>query len=748
MHAATSHKPIFPLPFQKRRLAVGIACCMLANTTFAADESERDIEEVIVTATLLPRTLEDIAGTVSVVSAADIEEQLAEDLNDITRFQPGLSMDTASRGGNQGFVIRGIGGNRVLTVIDGIRSSDIYAAGPASYGKDAFEVDDLRAVEIIRGPASVLYGADAMGGAVILRSKDPQDYLAEGESSAFSLRSSANSVNDHYKGGLTYAFQQGNLVSVVQYTRREFGESEINGNGKLNPQDGEADNWMVKSVWTPSAAHQLRLTVDSSAELIDTRMDSELTTSVLRSEGSDETDRLRASLAHTWTLDTAFADTMETQLHWQRTDAEQFSEQLLTSYAFVNRANPATFRGTPAERFSDFEFNQETTNAGLLLSKTLETGSAQHAMIYGFNVDRTETERPRHRCDTQISTGAVSCIIPSYPMAPPEVFPNKTFPDTTTTRTGIFLQDEITLGSSGFTVIPGVRYDHYEMNPHKDALLNGGGDISNFGGFDVVDVEEEQVSLNLGVIYDLSDTTSFFAQYAEGYRPPNFDESNQAFVNLGHGYATVPNPDLEAESSQGIEAGVRANFDRASVSLALYNNVYDNFIESQTIGTVNGISLFQDTNVGEAHIYGAEVTGLWQASDNWQLRTSIAWSRGEDENTDRPLNSVDPVTGVFSARYDANSGRWGVETLLTLVGEQDRVSAPDRVTGESYSLVDLIGSYQLTEGASLRVGIFNVFDEEYARWSSIKGLAATDANNIAKAQAPGTNFRVGVNYEF
>lgn len=743
MRAAIPQIPPFPV----RRLALGIACCVIAAPALSAD-SERSIEEVVVTATHLRRTLDEIAGTVSVISDADIERQLADDLNDITRFQPGLSMDTASRGGNQGFVIRGIGGNRVLTIIDGIRSSDIYAAGPASYGKDAFEVDDLRAVEVIRGPASVLYGADAMGGAVILRSKDPQDYLDDGNTSAFSLRSSTNSVNDHHKGGLTYALQRGTLGSIVQYTRRQFGESEINGTARLNPQDGESDNWMVKSVWTPSTAHQLQLTLDSSAELIDTRMDSELTTSVKRSEGSDATERLRASLVHTWTLESALADTLETQLHWQRTDAEQFSEQLLTSYAFVNRADRTSYSGTSAERFSDFEFNQTTSNLGLLLAKTLEIGSTQHALVYGFNTDRTETERPRHRCDTQVSTGAVSCNIPSYPFAPPEVFPNKTFPNTTTARKGLYWQDEITLGSSGFTVIPGVRYDHYDMTPHPDALLNGGGNISNYGGFNVVDVDEEQVSVNLGVIYDLSDSTSFFAQYAEGYRPPNFDESNQAFVNLAHGYATVPNPDLEPESSRGTEAGIRANFDRASLSLALYNNVYDNFIESKTIGTVGSISLFQDTNVGEAHIYGAEVTGLWQASDHWQLRSSIAWSQGKDEVSGRPLNSVDPVTGVVSARYDASSGRWSVETLLTLVGEQDRVSAPDRVTGHSYSLVDLVGNYQLSEGASVRVGVFNLFDEDYARWSSIKGLAATDTNNIAKAQAPGTNFRVGVNYEF
>ena len=88
---------------------------------------------------------------------------MVDDLDDLARFQPGVSMGTDARGGNQGFSIRGIGGNRVLHVIDGIRSSDIYFGN----GKDTFEMDNLQNVQIIRGPASVLYGADAMGGAVV-----------------------------------------------------------------------------------------------------------------------------------------------------------------------------------------------------------------------------------------------------------------------------------------------------------------------------------------------------------------------------------------------------------------------------------------------------------------------------------------------------------------------------------------------------------------------------------------------------
>ncbi|MCY3565828.1 MAG: TonB-dependent receptor plug domain-containing protein [Gammaproteobacteria bacterium] len=147
----------------------GIALALAAPAS-AQDTGDR-IEELIVNATRLPRTIENIAGTVSLITAEQIEHEMTEDLDDLVRFQPGVSISTASRGGNEGFSIRGIGGNRVLTIVDGIRSNDIFEAGPATYGRDSIDTDNIKTVELIRGPASVLYGADAIGGAVILTSR-------------------------------------------------------------------------------------------------------------------------------------------------------------------------------------------------------------------------------------------------------------------------------------------------------------------------------------------------------------------------------------------------------------------------------------------------------------------------------------------------------------------------------------------------------------------------------------------------
>lgn len=725
---------------------------VLAQTASTATEATiPDPEEVLVTATRLPRQINEIAGTVTLISAADIEREMANDIGDLTRYQPGISMETASRGGNQGFVIRGIGGNRVLTVLDGVRSADSYNAGPSSYGKDAFELDDVKAVEIIRGPASVLYGADAMGGAVLLRSKDAADYLRDGERHHLALRSAADSVNDLRKLGLTWATRgstpAGELDTVLQITRRSFSERDIRGNAQLNPQDGETLGALLKTGWTLNPAHRLELTLDRREEEVDSRILNELGASVQESLAFDSSTRQRISLRHEWQTNAMLADSVSTQLDYQQTDGQQVSMQLRTSFAFVNPRNPASFRGTQARRDSDFGFNQDTGQFSVIVAKSLAQGAITHDVVYGLHHELTNTERPRERCDTEISTGEIRCAIPSYPMAAPEVFPNKTFPDTRTQRTGLFVQNEVRLLNQRLSLIPGVRVDRYRMTPEPDALFNGYTSVESLSGFSIGDVRENNVSLNLGAVYQLSEAVTVFAQYAEGFRPANFDEANQAFVNAGHGYVIVPNTALAAETSQGIEAGLRFQNSRYAASVTAYENRYDNFIESRMIGMRDGLSLFQDQNVGKASIHGAEASFDWHASSQLSVHNSLAWSHGEDVISGAALDSVEPLTLVSALRY-APSTRWSLEAVLTAAASHKKVSAPDRVQGDSWQTLDILGQVALAESLRLRVGIFNITDEQYARWSSIRGLAANDSANLGKAQAPGTHARLSLDLRF
>ena len=103
------------------------------------------------------------------------------DIADLVRFEPGVSVSgTGSRFGLTGFKIRGIGGNRVLTLIDGVRVPDEFSFGPfLSARRDFVDIDSLKRLEIARGPISSLYGSDALGGVVALATKEPGDQLGE-----------------------------------------------------------------------------------------------------------------------------------------------------------------------------------------------------------------------------------------------------------------------------------------------------------------------------------------------------------------------------------------------------------------------------------------------------------------------------------------------------------------------------------------------------------------------------------------
>ncbi|MCW9018176.1 MAG: TonB-dependent receptor, partial [Kangiellaceae bacterium] len=612
----------------------------LANTT-ATDEANETT--MIITATRLPREAEDIAGTVTKIESEELEKQLAEDFDDVIRYQPGLSMRRVARGGNQGFTIRGMSGKRVLMLLDGVKSSDIYPAGSASYGNENYELEDIKSFEIIRGPASALYGSDALGGVVLMKSKDPIDYIENDGEVYTRLNVSTADANELKKFGFTLAGTNNKLQYMMQVNRRDFAEQEVNGEGSLSPQDGNSTGALFKLVYQVNDANKWSFVVDNFKQEIDYNL-TDPSAPELPYLGLDDGDRTRFSISHDWDGDTAFADRIESKFYAQTGDALQHTSQMRnTSYSF----DYAPFgNNTATLRVSDFEFNQEVTGFATTIYKTIESGSTQHSMVYGVTYDVVETERPRNRCETDTATQAISCNVRAYPMAPAEEFPNKTFPDTETTRIGIFFQDEIVLGESGFTLIPGMRFDKFEMDA-KDTVLQNLADL----GFQIESTDESEVSKNLGLIYDLGETSSLFFQYAEGFRAPSYDEANQAYVNLAYGYGTVPNPDLKPETSKGYEIGYKSRIGKNFIALAFYNNDFEDFISSNFIGVQNGVNLFQDSNVGEVNIYGAEFTGIWTLNDSWKIRSSIAYSKGKDETTNTDLNEIDPLSAVVGASY-------------------------------------------------------------------------------------------------
>src|SRR5690606_25469368 len=155
----------------------------------------------------------------------------------------------------------------------------------------------------------------------------------------------------------------------------------------------------------------------------------------------------------------------------------------------------------------------------------------------------------------------------------------------------------------------------------------------------------------LGLRYAIDAKTSLFAQYTAGFRAPPFSDVNIGLNIAAFGYAAIPNPDLEAETSHGFELGLRHHGERRSFTVAAYFNRYRNLIESRVnLGRdpQSGLLLFQSLNRQRARIHGIEATwsedlSSWTRAEGWSMNAALSWSRGVDSSRDEPLNSVLPA---------------------------------------------------------------------------------------------------------
>lgn len=285
-------------------MASGAAHAQDGNVQLALVEPD-----ITVTAIRTAQDTFDVPTTVTVIDAEEIEENLAIDIKDLIRFEPGVSVATSpsrfgaslgagGRDGNSSFNIRGLGGNRVLFQIDSVRIPDGFSFGPNAFGRgDYVDLDLLQSIEIVRGPGSGLYGSDGLAGVVSFITKDPEDFLYEDEPLAARGRVSYASADDSWAESLTAAGRLNEQWSaLVAYTRRDGHETEnqgeLGGTGanrtQPNPQDIGSNAVLGRVVFQPSDQHRFRLTADYGDRNIDTVSLTGLSASVIDLYGADE----------------------------------------------------------------------------------------------------------------------------------------------------------------------------------------------------------------------------------------------------------------------------------------------------------------------------------------------------------------------------------------------------------------------------------------------------------------------------
>jgi hemoglobin/transferrin/lactoferrin receptor protein len=709
-------------------------------TPSSIDDEE---EEITITGTRTERSTQESPSSITVIEAEDIDQGLVQDLEDLVRYEPGVSAGRDPRRyGFQDFNIRGIEGNRVLIQVDGIRQPESFSFGSTRIGRDGIDPDSVKRVEIIRGSASTLYGSDAIGGVVTFLTKDPADFLTEtGDDAFLGIKAGYDSANQGFSQTVTAAGRISQTEVLAIYTNRNFEETRIRSDASPNPEIGKSQNWLLKAAYKPDRFNTFKLTGEFLRRDFETDVLSSLgianrvRTASFFADDQNRRDRFSLSYEFSNPDSKTFFQNLRSQIYYQSAETIETAEEIRRTI------NPLS--GNPNQRRDRQSlYGQYKLGGDLLLESNFKTGALSHRLVYGLDVSSTENVRIRDGSQTNLLTGAITKQVG------PDLFPVKDFADTQNFKLGLYLQDEITTGS--LTVIPGIRFDSYKLKPEEDRLFRGAA-----GSFQSSNFQDSAVSPRLGLVYKLNPDTVVFAQYAKGFRAPTSVDINPAFTNPGI-YRAVPNASLEAESSDGFEVGLRGNYQQFKFGLSGFYNTYRNFID--TFGRVTptpglAVGTFQTVNIEKVRIWGLEGKAEAKLGGGFSLLGSLGYTVGDDLNQSgeaRPLASIDPFKAVVGVRYRGEADRWGTDLSATFAG---RPRLPKTTTlanpfvADPYTTVDWTAFYKFSPNSSLNIGVYNLFNNQYFLRSSTRGLAANDPLLGLFAQ-PGITFGANLSFSF
>ncbi|KRA46974.1 TonB-dependent hemoglobin/transferrin/lactoferrin family receptor [Pseudoxanthomonas sp. Root630] len=703
------------------------------SASASADTSTREFERIQVTATRTERAVADVPNTVDVIEREQLDDQLIRDIKDLVRYEPGVSVTstTGRFGALGGFRIRGLDANRVLILNDGVAISDSFSFGSyLNANRNFVDLDTLKRVEIVRGPASSLYGSDALGGVVAFVTKDPSDYLKDGKDTYFGVKFGYEGDWQGLFAGATAAFGGERWSGLVAASHRQGKETETQGdndsttptrleNGTFtvlrtaaNPQRRDGRSLLAKLVYAPGENQRLRLTVDANEDYSSIEAYTGRTTTLLDMDGRDHQTRARVSLEHEIdVLDAGFADSLAWKLY--RQDSESTQRTIESRATATN--GPATSRRVMLHNFDQRMYGLQGN-----LYKAFETGSVRHALTYGLDVSVTDSKEKRDGTSTNLATGVVSNLVGQ------DRFPVRDFPISETTKIGAYVQDEMQFADGRFSLVPALRVDYYKLDPTLDNIF-----AEDNPGVAVEGMNETSVSPKLGGIWRMNDQWSLFANYARGFRAPPYGDVNVGFTNLQGGYTVIANPDLKPETSNGYELGVRFAGDAFYAGLTGYYNDYKDFIESFVLVSMppqTPLMIFQSQNVADARIYGLEFKGgvdfgaLNPALEGLSLRAAVAHSRGDDKTDDVPLNSVDPLRATLGLAYDGKG--WGTELVGSFADRKDRPPSASTYRPAGYGVLDLYAHWEFAPGAKINLGLINLTDKTYTDWADVNGVAA------------------------
>jgi outer membrane receptor protein involved in Fe transport len=586
------------------------------------------------------------ASATTMVSQEDLEQRRPPRLADALQGVAGASRTDESSTAVP--VIRGLAGGRTLILLDGGRVTAERRAGPSASFLDPFT---LGSIEIARGPGSVAYGSDALGGVIHARSRFPEP----GTSSInFQLDKSGGAADEEVAGVEVAGNVPGGAL-LGQINWRRSGDQEAGG-GERIPNSAFEDRGGALRYTSYTPLGRLRASF-SAADAVDV------------GKPSSDVDTVR----------TFYPKESSRRFHLNLDAGPHWGFETLELGLFLGRYRLVTDRdraatSTAARLIESADVDADDASVRAVASRPLLGGR----LLAGLEVvSRFNLEAFTGRETLDPNGGRVS-FERSVSIA-----------DARQVDEAVFVTFDRPLAARTL-LSAGVRGDRVETRNEGGVFGNRSTSHGALSGY---------AALTAGPFRDV---TSYF-QVARGFRDPLL--SDRYFRGpSGRGFITG-NPDLDPETSLQYDASVRWARGRGSLALFGYFYQIDNLIERYRPERD-----FFFRNRGEAEIKGLELEGQTALPAGFRLELAAAWARGEAVDDGAALDNIAAPNGATTLRW---SGECGFAYVRGSYFLRDDRPGPTEVERPGQSVWDLGIGWRITEPLELRLLGRNLTDRRY-----------------------------------
>ncbi|MFY4806241.1 TonB-dependent receptor domain-containing protein [Aliarcobacter butzleri] len=752
---------------RKIKVARSLAVLLVTNTLLNANETTTlDEVQVVTTASGYEQKIADAPASISVITQEDLQKNPYANLLDAVKDIEGVDIGETTDKSGQGTVsIRGMGADYTLVLIDGKKQNnngDIY---PNDFGGLQFAnippLSMIERIEVVRGPMSTLYGADAMGGVInIITKKISKEWTGSiSHSRTFQTDSSwgdkdttdiaimgplienklglslRGSYYDNEKSNPEWAKAIYNGIDVSK-NNNSFG-----GNGKTM----DNQNWTFGTglTFTPNDNHTIKADYDIAKQ---------------------KYDNTAGSVGTVDSYSTIFTNQRVGYAPIQRMEREQ--------YALNWEANWDLGKSTVGIH------HIESANLG----RSLPLNAEQRKLI----LDNKRTSTNPTGIWTDLNTAMAD---PRFQALMPR--PVRTLESTNTTYSAKY---ELPLNNH-FLVV-GTEYLQAELKDGVFGMSEGKSDGKKEYDLWSVFAEDnwniiDPLTLTMGVRYDkhedfgdhvsprayltyaINDNWTVKGGVATGYKTPKTTDLQEGIVGFG-GQGTSPmigNPDLKPEESLSKEIAVYYEHEnKHNFNVTLFQNNFKDKIESADITSSAGSewedinasygTLRQKQNVGKAEILGIEVAGKYFILDNLSIKANWTWMDSKIESNNPATDGI-PLRSSPKHMYNATLD-WQAtskfNTYLQYSGELDRFSQRYQAPANSgnykdlyykdYSIWNLGASLKVDKNLTFNGRVNNLFDKDFMEYDAVDRVGTTNYYEDYSNIGAGRNFWLSANYTF